>query len=408
MYRLITIIVLSAASWKLGLSLFEGLSLILFVLYLIYFVRQVGRRIVIFELTVLMALLTWLVMPILFYHVFTESNELAWIWDKYMRVPSDEYYSFVLPATLLMAVGIHLPLANRHVLYQPEIYFRRIREFLNKKVIVGVLLIVIGLLSTFVSPYVPVSLGFVFYLLEHLSFVGLLYLYFSEIPFRSMILTSGLVALLIQSIVSAMFGELIYISFLAASLLLSVYRLKSHIKWIGLVTAVFLIFLLQAVKHEYRDVAWDQGADPVFFFQAVGDKIVHPEKLWEPYTLFTFAIRLNQGWLIANTMYHVPQHYDYGKGKTLLKSAAAILVPRVFWPDKPTSGGEANLKRFWGVELRGYSMNIGPIGEAYANFGKWGGMIFMFLYGVTLNVFLSFILGLVKRYPTLLLWFPIL
>ena len=60
------------------------------------------------------------------------------------------------------------------------------------------------------------------------------------------------------------------------------------------------------------------------------------------------------------------------------------------------------------MDIKGYSMNIGPIGEAYANFGKYGGIAFMFFYGVLLNVFLSIILGVMRRYPSLILWFPLL
>ena len=155
-------------------------------------------------------------------------------------------------------------------------------------------------------------------------------------------------------------------------------------------------------------MAWSEGADPVFFFQATARKLANPDELLDPQSLFATAVRLNQGWLVANTMYQVPRYHPYGDGRTILKSLVASFVPRIIWKDKPESGGRANLKRFWGMEISGYSMNIGVIGEAYANFGKTGGIFFMFFYGLLLNIFLSIILGLVKVHPTVLLWFPIL
>lgn len=405
---LIVVMVTMLSSLSFGLSGWESTSFGLFAGYFVYFIHLIGRKVIIFELTVLLALLTWLVVPVLFYHFFNEQNDLAILWDKYMLVSSEDYFSFVLPATLLMALGIHLPLQNHSLRTMPVELFQRIRGFLKGKTIVGYSLIGIGLLSSLVKPYSPGSLQFVFYLLEHLSFVGLLYLYFSRIPVRKSLLLLGVGVLLVQSISSGMFGELIYISFLAASILLSVTQLSTWKKWLGITLALFLVIILQSVKHEYRSVAWNQGASPVFFAKVVSDKITNPETILDPYNLFTIAARANQGWLIAKTMYHVPQHKPYAYGKTIALSFAAVIVPRIIWPTKPESGGKANLKRFWGMEIKGYSMNIGPIGEAYANFGKVGGILFMFFYGLLLNVFLSLILGIVKSRPTVLLWFPIL
>ena len=124
--------------------------------------------------------------------------------------------------------------------------------------------------------------------------------------------------------------------------------------------------------------------------------------------LFFVAVRLNQGWLIAVTMDRVPSRHPFANGETIWQSVAASLVPRLLWPDKPEAGGKANLKRFWGFDLRGFSMNIGPIGEAYANFDEVGGCIYMFFYGLFFNLILFTILRLAERRPTMILWLPFL
>jgi hypothetical protein len=117
---------------------------------------------------------------------------------------------------------------------------------------------------------------------------------------------------------------------------------------------------------------------------------------------------MNQGWLIAVTMNRVPEKFPFANGETIWESVAASFVPRLLWPDKPEAGGKANLKRFWGFDLKGFSMNIGPIGEAYANFNTTGGIIYMFFYGLFFNLILSTILKLAEKRPTLILWLPFL
>ncbi len=117
---------------------------------------------------------------------------------------------------------------------------------------------------------------------------------------------------------------------------------------------------------------------------------------------------MNQGWLIGMTMKKVPSKFDFAYGETIATSVAAAIVPRFLWPDKPEAGGKGNLKRFWGYDLRGYSMNIGPFGEAYANFDKTGGVIYMFFYGLFFNLVLSLILKFSEKRPTIVLWVPFL
>ena len=51
-------------------------------------------------------------------------------------------------------------------------------------------------------------------------------------------------------------------------------------------------------------------------------------------------------------------------------------------------------------------MNIGPFGEAYANFDKTGGVIYMFFYGLFFNLVLSLILKFSEKRPTIVLWVP--
>ncbi len=56
---------------------------------------------------------------------------------------------------------------------------------------------------------------------------------------------------------------------------------------------------------------------------------------------------------------------------------------------------------------RDYSYNIGQIGEAYVNFGRVGGILYMFLYGFFNALILHWIRRFGRTRPTLILWVPL-
>ena len=66
------------------------------------------------------------------------------------------------------------------------------------------------------------------------------------------------------------------------------------------------------------------------------------------------------------------------------------------------------MEYFTGLIIEGYSMNVGPFGEAYGNFGSTGGIIFMLFYGLFFNLAIFFLLKVSKSKPTIILWFPII
>ena len=140
----------------------------------------------------------------------------------------------------------------------------------------------------------------------------------------------------------------------------------------------------------------------------MANRLSNPRELFSEETLFGLNHRFNQGWLISVAMDRVPKVVPYANGETIGISLLASLVPRVFWPDKPESGGKYNMERFLGWKNTGFSMNISPVGEAWVNFGAIGGIAFMFSYGLALRFFFYFLIKLTYLTPTLIFWFPLI
>jgi hypothetical protein len=243
--------------------------------------------------------------------------------------------------------------------------------------------------------------------------VGIFYVLFSDLKNKNYYLWGGVGALILQTIVQGMFGELVYTCILGLILLLLGKNISLSRKYTLAVLGAFFILVLQSIKGEYRTVAWNTSnasktSNSEFFFSLIVDRITHPSRFFDKENNFPIVVRFNQGMIQDKVMDYVPRYRPYAEGKTIYTSLAASFIPRFFWPDKPMSGGQWNMEYFTGLIIEGYSMNIGPFGEAYGNFGPKGGIYFMFFYGLFFNLALYILFQICKNRPTILLWFPIL
>src|SRR6187402_1017084 len=157
----------------------ENLALTLFVFFLLDFLNSLGKRIVIMDLSLILASLTCLLLPVIFYHEYTRENKLARIWYKYMFVSSEDYFSFAVPGIIAMAVGFKIPLSKLKLNKYPAMYIDNVKKILENKPTLGLTLIAVGLCSGFLDFLSPASLKQVFYLLDHLTYVGVFYVIYS-------------------------------------------------------------------------------------------------------------------------------------------------------------------------------------------------------------------------------------
>ncbi|HET9058226.1 MAG TPA: hypothetical protein VFN30_15385 [Chitinophagaceae bacterium] len=398
---------------KLGSDFYSLISFTLFFFFLLDFTYSFGKDLRILDLPILLSVFQCLVMPAVVYHVYNDDYYVKRLRFN-MVVEKEAYFAYMLPAILALIIGLKFPLKGiKSFLGTPDFYKTsvfNIKEYLRGKEKTGIVLIGVGVGFGVFELILPQSLSYIFFLFSKLIYVGIMYVYFSESKDRNIYLAGGLILALAQSLLSGLFGELVFLSALSFLLIMLGKKINFTKSIVLLVIGSFLVILIQSAKGGYRKVVWrDSEADKVSTFtDVIFGKLTNIDELFDARNTFSMVARFNQGMLVAKVMDYVPKVTPYQDGKTIWLSLTASFVPRYIWEDKPEAGGHANMLLFTGYKIEGYSMNVSPYGEAYGNFGKMGGIIYMFFYGLFFNFVFYKALQYSQRKPTVLLWLPYL
>lgn len=408
---LISILITLAGALLLETSFYETIAVFLSTYFILGFIESIGKTYNILDIPILFAVFQCLIMPMVIYREFNDDYfAIALKYD--MSVPQEQYYGFMVPAIAFMIFGMKLPLAR--LMHQKEnlpLLLNNAKTYLQGKGSVGLLLIIIGLVAGFLQVFAPGELGYIMYLFNKLFFVGIFYILYSEYKNKYLFIGGGVVLLFAQTIATGMFGELVY-TLLLAFLLIFLGRNISFPRKIALsLLGLVFVVLMQSIKSDFRKETWggkEVESKSSTFLNLVIERIQTPFAFSDKYELFPIVVRFNQGMIVGKVLDYVPGRVPYYEGETIFTSLAASFVPRFLWPDKPIAGGKLNMLQFTGLVIEGYSMNVSPFGEAYANFGVTEGIIFMFFYGLFFNFVIFFLTRKAQSRPTILLWFPIL
>lgn len=370
-----------------------GICLVGFVFY--RFINELGKTIPVLELLLLIAGIQWIIGPFIEY---TYPNNIS----RYrMYIDELEYMQYIVPGYAFFIFGIFLPLSKFNFQIVSTSLFNDRSKF-------GFILLIIGIFSDFVRPFVPGSLDFVFFLLSNFKFAGAIVLFFSEKRNVRIIFYLTVIYLIFNAIRTTYFHELLLWSMFFY--MFWAYKYKPSITKILLsfLFAILLVTTLQSVKEVYRFSLWDgryeySGNKFDLFFTLVFDSIFNKD-LYENdnlvganLTTANFNVRLNQGWIISAVMDNIPESQEFLDGETVGDAIKSSFIPRFLLVDKEIAGGRENFERFTGLYLTAAtSMGISIIGEAYGNYGVFYGIIFMFVWGL----FLAFILIRLNIYLT--------
>ena len=362
----------------------------------IEFIRKMDRGVPFVHLAAVVAVLQWLVGPLFGY-------ESTLVFDRYqMYVSPDTYFSYALPATCCYLVG--LLLLGTSVSPAPLLQMVNRRRF----VVIGFSLIAVGNLAVAASSRISGNIEFVLYLVGNFRYVGALYLVFSlhqlRIPFAVLAFTP----LVAVSVNTAFFHDMLLWGAICFLYWFSTRRWGIGQKSVLLAVAFFAVFSLQTVKHAYREQL-RVDRESASLVNLLIDMMSPGGAGWEQASIENVLVRLNQGWIVSAVLYHVPAEQPFFGGETYVDAFKAALLPRFLAPDKRTADLRINFRRMTGLQiLDTTSMGVSPLGEAYANFGIYGGSFALLCYGILLGGFVRATLLFCLRSPTLILWLPVI
>ncbi|MBJ6119805.1 hypothetical protein JAO76_16475 [Pontibacter sp. BT310] len=388
-----------------GLSLWAVTGVLFFSYILINLLFGFGEGIPVNLVIGFIASLQWIIGPVLSY--YTGINHPFYG----MNIPEEVYFSYIIPGTFLYYIGLSLPIFSAQQISLSQV--EKLEDSTTSKTKGAYYLLAVGFAASLLSSFVPPVLYFFLYLLSQLKYIGAFYLYLSKSGNKT-VLYVVFAFLLLEVLASAIFHDLV----LWGLFFIFIYTIKNYVsmpkKLTYLALGFFMLLVLQTVKYQYRNVAWTNAslgslARSELFTTMVFSTLLSPESMFEQKRNENTITRLNQGWIIARVMNYVPYNQPFAGGETIGNAFAASLLPRFIADSKATAGGRENMLRFTGIELQyGTSMNISIIGEAYANYGRTGGIAFMFFIGMLFSFILRFILIKSRDNPTLILWIPFL
>ena len=257
----------------------------------------------------------------------------------------------------------------------------------------------------------PAGLAFFAFIISNFKFAGAIILFFSDDQRLKPIFYASLVFLLFRAIQSTMFHD--FILWTAFFYMFWALQFKpSRQKIVAtLLIGAFSLTTLQTMKYAYRQQVWNgySGSKIELFTGLVVDAILLDGADQELLDGELNKVRLNQGWIISAILDEMPQRTDFLKGETITDALSAAVLPRFLNPNKTKAGGQENFRRFTGLELgEGTSMGISIIGEAYGNYGKNGGVVFMGIWGLFLSVFWNMVFKKTATNIVLLAFLPLL
>lgn len=319
-----------------------------------------------------------------------------------MKIPEAAYFGYALPAVILFILGLHIN-AKKLDGEIPDV--KRISEFADQHPQLAYWLIGIGFGASVVGGFFGSELAFVFYLLGSAKYVGafLLILGSRKLKIGPLIIIYG--SIVLSSLGAGMFHDLLTWLIMLGSVLAIRYKPSTYIKLGALFSFIVLVIIIQQLKGSFRAATGSGEAGDIETFSKVYEAGQESNSIFNLKTLATNNVRINQGFIITNIMFTVPDQVPFSNGAELMQLLEAAFLPRIFAPDKLRAGDRSIFMKYSGLRIKsGTSMGLSSLGDAYLNFGVFGGSIFMFFLGFIYSEVLNLFYRKSKNYPILILF----
>jgi hypothetical protein len=364
-------------------------------------VQQLGSKVPFADLVLVITAIQYLLSPALDYQYLGKYNPYF-----HMRIPQETYFSYVLYAFIGLWIGFSIPLGRKP---RDIEFINALRKCPKMNAQIGVHLIVIGFAAYYANKFInfPAALNFTITLLALMRFIGVLFIWLSDHQNKKWIIGAVLLEFVLYTFSDAILIQLIIMAIFLYSYYTLVHKPKK-IKIVLLSTvALVLLFFVQSIKKDYRDVIWKQNSqsDKIGIFSGLlFDKIENMDETSFLFTAASVNLRINQGWVMQLIMSYLPNKKPFLNGEVLEDEIIGLVLPRFILIDKAAVQTAEKFEKFVGYRIRGYTIAMGVLGDGYGNFGVEGGIIFCFLVGLFYNFCIFIFYKLSQSIPSVYLW----
>lgn len=335
---------------------------------------------------------------------FAYSGLDEYMYFKYrMQVPEATYFAYALPAVIAFILGLH----SSGRLNGERVDQSAVVQFVASNTLLPFLFIGVGFLSSVAAGFFGAELANVFYILGGFKFVGLFMLLLSRQPIKILPLALVLGAILFTTIRTAMFHDLITWLVFVLAILSIRYKPTIMTKVWATAGLILLVLIIQQIKVVHRQNV-RHGEGTIADFQESIRTVNESGGFFDMNKITEHNVRINQGFIVTYAMSHVPANEPFAHGSQLYRILEAAFLPRVIAPDKLKAGDNSLVAQYTGLQIRrGTSMSLSALGDAYVNFGKFGGCIMMFCFGWLFNFTLNGFQRFSRHFPIILLFTPL-
>lgn len=321
-----------------------------------------------------------------------------------MRISEAEYFSYAIPALCAFIIGLHITSRKSKGEVLNE---KAILDFVNRYPRLPFVLIAIGFFSSILSGLFSSELAFLFVLLGGFKFIGLFMLILGEKKMKVLPVIIVVGSIISSSLSTGMFHDLLTWIIFTLAILAVKYKPRFAVKLSGTVLFITLAVLIQQTKGYYRERVWEEGS--AGNLSTLANVYENNNNLFSFENLASNSVRINQGFIITNIMTTVPSQVPFSNGAELKQIVESAVLPRILAPNKLNAGDRELFTKYSGIQIEsGTSMALSSLGDAYLNFGTFGGCIFMFFLGLLYSEVLKALNRKSAKFPLILVFTPLI
>ncbi|HMK57687.1 MAG TPA: hypothetical protein VK462_01395 [Nitrososphaeraceae archaeon] len=322
-----------------------------------------------------------------------------------MEISQERYFDYAIPALLSLFTGLFI--------FNKDVDIKQSLERIDpgQAARLGYLLLLISFSFDVIGVLLP-ALSSLLSFTSYLKYLAAFCFLFTHSKFNYVLIVFIFSQLGIQVLTGGVFIDLfIWCTYLFFFISLK-FQFNLLLRFTFILIAAPVLFFVQSVKTEYRAATWvksrEAGLD--LFVELAGKQ--RQQDLNKPfsqsYAVVSTIGRLTQGWHLGLTLKQVPAKVPFAEGEDMLTDISSSILPRVIFTDKKIVGSQDKFNKYTGHKLRGNtSMTIGILGDFYINFGFWGSMIMLFVFGAMIaRLLYYFLIYYVLTDPINIIWVP--